>query len=139
MALDVLKRQIGSQKIAILGSMNELGSVSEAEHSNIGKMCKPKDIDLLVTIGKEASKYLAPAAESNGCVVNAFLNPYEAGVFIKSQIKSKAVILAKGSQNGVFAEEALKSLLKNEHDQKKLVRQSDYWLNQKRQQFEKAS
>jgi UDP-N-acetylmuramoyl-tripeptide--D-alanyl-D-alanine ligase len=136
LALDVLKQQTGPQKIAILGSMNELGKVSEAEHKKVGKACHPKDIDLLVTIGKEASVYLAPAAKANGCRVETFTNPFEAGLFVKDTIKNKAVILAKGSQNGVFAEEALKPLLKNRYDEKKLVRQTNYWVALKQKSFQ---
>jgi hypothetical protein len=43
--------------------------------------------------------------------------------------------LAKGSQNRVFAEESLKSLLANPDDTSKLVRQSSSWLQKKRSQF----
>ncbi len=64
-------------------------------------------------------------------------DPYEAGQFVLEQLKPAAVILAKGSQNGVFAEEALKPLLKNSADASKLVRQSTYWLKQKQAQFGK--
>ncbi len=138
MALDVLYSHNGAQKIAILGSMNELGAVSESAHKEIGKMCKPQNIDLLVTIGTQANKYLAPEATKNGCTVHSFTNPYEAGMFIRHTMKPKSVILAKGSQNGVFAEEALKSILKNSHDQVKLVRQSDDWLMKKKKQFESS-
>lgn len=136
MALEVLRAKTAPQKIAILGSMNELGSSSEASHKEIGQLCSPKDIDLLVTIGGDANRWLAPIARKNGCEVESFTNPYEAGMFVKNKVKNKAVILAKGSQNGVFAEEALKPLLKNEYDQKKLVRQSKQWLAKKRHSFE---
>jgi hypothetical protein len=45
------------------------------------------------------------------------------------------VVLAKGSQNGVFAEEALRLLLADPADVPKLVRQSDYWLKRKARAF----
>ncbi|MDZ7786078.1 MAG: cyanophycin synthetase [Candidatus Saccharibacteria bacterium] len=136
MALEVLQRKTGPQKIAILGNMNELGQKSAELHKEIGQSCKPKNIDLLVTIGADANEYLAQEAKKNGCDVKAFTNPYQAGVFLKDRVKHKAVILAKGSQNGVFAEEAIKPLLKNPHDEKKLVRQSKDWLIKKRNSFE---
>jgi UDP-N-acetylmuramoyl-tripeptide--D-alanyl-D-alanine ligase len=78
---------------------------------------------------------LASAAKARGCQVKSFLSPYAAGEFVKELIKSKAIVLAEGSQNGVFAEESLKVLLANPADKDKLVRQSDYWLNIKRKQF----
>jgi UDP-N-acetylmuramoyl-tripeptide--D-alanyl-D-alanine ligase len=70
-----------------------------------------------------------------GCTVESFLSPYEAGEFVHGQLQSWAVVLAKGSQNGVFAEEAVKLLLKDSADTSRLVRQSDYWMRVKRSQF----
>ena len=44
-------------------------------------------------------------------------------------------MLVKGSQNGVFAEEAVKQLLANPSDIDNLVRQTDFWMNKKATQF----
>jgi UDP-N-acetylmuramoyl-tripeptide--D-alanyl-D-alanine ligase len=134
-ALDVLYKAKASQRIAILGSMNELGDYSESAHREVGEHCDPKKLDLVVTIGRDANTWLAPLAEARGCKVKTFLSPYDAGKFVKNEIKQGAVVLAKGSQNGVFAEEALKVLLENPDDASKFVRQSEYWMNIKRKQF----
>ncbi|MFA5003807.1 MAG: Mur ligase family protein [Candidatus Saccharimonadales bacterium] len=134
-ALDVLYANTAKQRIAILGNMNELGDYSQEAHQEIGDYCDAKKLDLVVTIGTDANKYLAPAAKKQGCVVKTFTSPYEAGEFVASKLQSGAIVLAKGSQNGVFAEEALKPLLQNADDQTKLVRQSPYWIKQKQQQF----
>lgn len=134
-ALDVLYASDARQKIAILGTMNEMGEGSAHMHEEIGEYCDPTKLDVVVTIGNQAALYTAHAAIQKGCKVVSFLNPYEAGDWVKDNIKEKAVVLAKGSQNGVFAEEALKTLLARSADEKKLVRQSDYWMNVKRQQF----
>lgn len=119
------------QKIAILGSMNELGATSEQEHMTIGNYCDPSKLDLVVTIGSDANAFIAPAAKNKGCKVHEFTDATTAGLFIKSQLKEAAVILAKGSQNGVFAEEAVKQLLADHKDSSKLVRQSTTWLKKK--------
>lgn len=134
-ALDVLYNTEAKQRIAILGSMNELGSDSPILHSEIGGYCNPKKLDLVVTIGREAAEFLAPVAKNQGCNVKTFMNPSEAGEYVADQIETGAVILAKGSQNGVFAEEAVKVLLANASQARKLVRQSKYWLKVKKQQF----
>ena len=134
-ALDVLYSAKSNQRIAILGSMNELGSSSSDCHREIGAYCDPKKLDLVVTIGDQAADHLAPAAREAGCQVNSFSSPYEAGEYVAGMMKPGAVVLAKGSQNGVFAEEAVKLLLDHPRDAKKLVRQSDYWLAQKSKQF----
>ena len=134
-ALDVLYATKASQRIAILGSMNELGDYAEEAHREVAEYCDPKKLDLVVTIGRDAEQWLAPLAKERGCLVKSFQSPYAAGKFVRSELKAKAVVLAKGSQNGVFAEEALKSLLENSADAAKLVRQSPYWLRVKAKQF----
>lgn len=123
------------QRIAILGSMNELGDMSAPAHEQIGKACDPKVLDWVVTIGDEAEKYLASAAKSKGCQARSFKSPYEAGAFVHKVMQPESVILAKGSQNGVFAEEAIKILLRDTAEEAKLVRQSKSWLDKKSQQF----
>lgn len=134
-ALVALYKTDSPQRIAILGSMNELGGASAEAHKSIGNICDPAKLNLLVTIGSEANKYLAPAAENKGCQVKSFENPYDAGEYLQSKIEPGAVILAKGSQNGVFAEEAVKKLLADPDDANKLVRQSEFWLKKKQISF----
>ncbi len=134
-ALDTLYMLQAPQKIAILGNMNELGAYSKRSHIEVGNYCDPKKVDLIITIGPDANKYLAPAAEAKGCRVKAFDSPYEIAAYLKSRIKPQAIILAKGSQNGVFAEEAVKDLLAHKRDAYQLVRQSEHWLKIKRKAF----
>jgi len=123
------------QRIAILGGMNELGEYSREAHHEVGDYCDPKKLDVVVTIGVDAKKWLAPAARQRGCTVHSFMNPYDAGVYVASKMKAGAAVLAKGSQNGVFAEEALKPLLAEATDAERLVRQSPSWLARKAKQF----
>lgn len=137
-ALDALYNQPAPQRIAILGMMNELGNFSEAAHREIGGYCDPKKLDLVVTIGKDAKTILADAAEAKGCHVARCDSPYQAGKLVAERLKQNGVVLAKGSQNGVFAEEAVKQLLADGGDVFKLVRQSDFWMAKKRAQFEDA-
>jgi UDP-N-acetylmuramoyl-tripeptide--D-alanyl-D-alanine ligase len=136
-ALKTLMEIEAPQRIAILGSMNELGDTSAQAHEKIGKLCDPTKIEWVITIGADAQKYLAPAALANGCQVKSFDSPYLAGGFAHSVLKPGAVILAKGSQNRVFAEEAVKVLLHSTEDEEKLVRQSEYWLEKKDDQFDR--
>ncbi len=134
-ALDVLYAAKTSCRIAILGSMNELGNYSREAHCEVGAYCNAAKLDWVVTIGLDAERYLAPAALEAGCRVKSFMSPYEAGEFVKKQLVAKAIVLAEGSQNGVFAEEALKALLLRPSDAEKLVRQSPSWLAIKQRQF----
>jgi UDP-N-acetylmuramoyl-tripeptide--D-alanyl-D-alanine ligase len=134
-ALDVLYATPAKQRIALLGNMNEMGELSPGMHKDIGEYCDPSKLNLVVTLGPDANEYLAPAAEAKGCTVQTFASPYLAGEFLKSRVSDGAAVLIKGSQNAVFAEEAIKSLLANPDDAQKLVRQSPDWLKKKHAQF----
>ena len=125
-----------SCKIAVLGDMNELGDSSKLEHEKIGRLCDPKQLDLLITVGKLAKKHLAPIAEKNGCKVLSFDKSPEAGEFLESKGIKDTTILFKGSQGGIYLEEAIKPLLNNPADSQKLVRQSETWLKKKQQFFD---
>ncbi|PLS81774.1 hypothetical protein CYG49_01355 [Candidatus Saccharibacteria bacterium] len=123
------------QRIAILGSMNELGTYTAQAHEEVGRMCDVNMLSWVLTIGDDAEKYIAPVASSNGCQVRSFKNPYDAGAFARKVIEPGTVVLVKGSQNGVYSEEAIKNLLHSTADEEKLVRQSRYWLDRKHKQF----
>jgi UDP-N-acetylmuramoyl-tripeptide--D-alanyl-D-alanine ligase len=137
-ALDSLYQMQAPQKIALLGNMNELGDLSKQAHIDVGEYCEAKQLDLVVTLGPDANKYLAPAAEAKGCQVKIFTHPSKAGQFIRDQIKTGATILVKGSQNTVYAEEAIKELLADPGDAKLLVRQSKDWLLKKEASFKNS-
>ncbi len=134
-ALDVLYAQPANQRIAILGSMNEMGELSPDMHKDVGAYCDPARLNLVVTIGQDAKQFLAPAAKARGCHVETFDSPYDAGRYVQRQLEDNAAVLVKGSQNGVFAEEAAKLLIDNPAESAKLVRQSSGWLAEKRRQF----
>jgi UDP-N-acetylmuramoyl-tripeptide--D-alanyl-D-alanine ligase len=120
------------QRVIILGSMNELGPESAQYHAQVGGQCDPNWLDWVITIGEEAARYLAPAAKANGCQVATFINPIDAGAFANKVLEENAVLLAKGSQDSVFAEEAIKILLHDEiEEEKALVRQDEEWMAKK--------
>ncbi|HVQ44271.1 MAG TPA: Mur ligase family protein [Candidatus Saccharimonadia bacterium] len=127
------------RRIAILGSMNEMGSASPRYHEEAGVAAA--GVDLLVTIGALANTYLGPAAVNAGLDPTRWKpadSPYVAGAFLGLLLQPGDVVLAKGSQNGVFAEEAVKLLLADPADAAHLVRQSPAWLRTKRAQFPDA-
>lgn len=134
-ALETLYRIDAPQKIALLGAMNELGDYSRDAHIALGRLCDASQIDELITLGPDANEYLAPAAEAKGCKVTRCTTPTEAGEYVASVLKPGALVLAKGSQNKVYAEEAVKLLLADPADAQKLVRQSPEWLKIKANNF----
>lgn len=137
-SLDALYKVEAAVKIALLGNMNELGEYSAQAHTEVGGYCEPSQLQLVVTLGADANSYLADAAIKNGCRVQKAESPYEAALIIKPLLQAGVVLLAKGSQNGVFAEEAVKQLLADPKDSIKLVRQSPEWITKKARQFPPA-
>jgi len=136
-ALEALYQLTVPQKIAVLGSMNELGDGSAAAHEAVGKLCNGNQLAYVVTVGEEARKYLAPAAQTNGCQVVSFNTALEAGAFVHKVLEPGAAILFKGSQGDIYLEEAVKIVLHSTEEESKLVRQSPTWLATKQNFFSK--
>jgi UDP-N-acetylmuramyl pentapeptide synthase len=136
MALNTLYAHPAGKRIALLGNMNELGSQSEKYHRAVGKKCNPAKLDLVVTLGPDANKFLAEEAKKQGCKVLQADTPYQAAKIIEKSLSENVVVLAKGSQNGVYAEEAVKLLLADQEDAGLLVRQTEEWLRKKQKSFD---
>lgn len=124
------------QRIAVLGSMNELGGLSAEAHRAVGELCDPAELAYVVTVGEEAAKYLAPVASTNGCQVVSFATALEAGAFVHKFVEPGGAVLFKGSQGGIYLEEAIKIILHSTDDEALLVRQSPAWLKKKQKFFE---
>ena len=63
--LEVLSlREDGGRKVAILGDMLELGTISESAHRDVGKAVIKNNVDCLITIGEKARLIAESAAES---------------------------------------------------------------------------
>lgn len=124
------------QRIAVLGDMNELGATSAEEHRKLGELCDPSLLDWVITVGEASEKYLAPAARARGCQVKSFKTAVDAGAFAHSVVTKGAAVLLKGSQGGIYLEEAVKVIAMMTEDDK-LVRQSASWMEIKNNFFSK--
>ncbi len=133
-ALQTLYDIDATQKIAVIGDMNELGDSSADEHKKLGEFCDPNGMTWLITVGPQTEAYVAPIAKQKGCQVRSFRSPIEAGAFVHRILQSSAVVLFKGSEGGIFLEEAVKVILHSTDDEHRLVRQSAAWM-QRKQQF----
>lgn len=128
-----------SERIVVFGDMNELGETSQAEHEALGKLCDPNQLIWVVTVGEQSEKFLAPAAKARGCQVKSFQNALLAGSFVRGVLQEGTAILFKGSQGGIYLEEAVKVVLHSTSDESQLVRQSTEWMIQKNDFFSKFS
>jgi len=125
--LDFLKT-FPSPRIAVLGDMRELGLASPPAHRQLYQTAL-KSADTVIGVGPETQKYFKPPA---------FPNWWQATEFLKShpELVSGSTLLVKGSQNTIYLEELVKSLLSPKalrlYRSKSLIcRQSPYWLKVK--------
>lgn len=129
-ALEFLE-SIPGRKIALLGSMNELGDYEKAGHERVGEKAG-QIADIILTVGEAAKKYLAPAALAGKKVkkdsVLSFNTAGEAGEWLVKKLRANDVVLAKGSQNNVRVERAVEKIMADPKKKEELlVRQSDFW------------
>lgn len=134
-ALRALYQMSVPQKIVVIGSMNELGDTSAEEHEALGRLCDPMQLSHVITVGEDAAKYFAPAAQASGCHTVSFKSALDAGAYVHKLMEKDAAVLFKGSQGGIYLEEAIKIVLHSTDDEEQLVRQSPAWLQKKRDYF----
>ena len=120
-----------TRKIAVLGTMNEMGDYFQEAHEEVGQFLADK-VDILVTVG-EGGKIIAKKAEDSGLSsdkIHIFDNSEKAGHFLEGYVKKNDTVLFKGSQNKVRLEKAVKILMKDKDQAEKLlVRQGRVWQN----------
>jgi len=128
-ALEVLGMFPG-RRIAALGTMNELGDLTESAHLKIGKRAADT-ADMLIAVGEQA-KYLAEGAQRAGMsssMIHQFKTSKEAGEFLSGILERNDVVLAKGSQDKVRMERMVKLCMKEpEQARHLLIRQEPFWL-----------
>jgi len=115
------------RKVAILGSMNELGSYEEGAHEEVAGFLKGK-CDLAIFVGKNSSIMQKTYGEKS----LRFATRQELVKNLGKIIKKDDLILVKASQNNNFLEEVVKKLMNNPKDAGKLlVRQGSEWRGKK--------
>lgn len=110
-ALGVLQ-EVGAQqrRIAVLGSMFELGSREEAGHREVGRVAASV-VDELVTIG-ELARFIAQGASEAGLSnqhVREFADNEAAIAYLRGLLRPGDVVLVKGSR-GMHLEEVIVQL-----------------------------
>ena len=100
-ALQYLNSTNGKRKIAVLGDMLELGDYSKSLHEAVGKEVVKNNVDILITVGKEA-KNIAYIAKKNNINAYEYNTNNEAIKKLKEIIEPKDVILVKASNSMNF-------------------------------------
>ena len=111
--IDVLRAEPAARRIAVLGEMLELGSMSETLHRQVGRYAAHAGIDALVGI-RGAAAFLvreAKRAGMSGSRVFFFDDSESAGEFLREWVQPGDAILFKGSR-GTQVEKALATMEK---------------------------
>ncbi|WP_392486373.1 UDP-N-acetylmuramoyl-tripeptide--D-alanyl-D-alanine ligase [Haloimpatiens sp. FM7315] len=94
-AIDVISNIKMGRKIAILGTMRELGHMSYKAHLDVAKYAKLKKIDGLYTLGEYNEAFNEGFGEEN---YKAFESQEQLVDYVKDVIKSEDVVLVKASR-----------------------------------------
>ena len=94
-ALDHLAETPAERRIAVLGTMAELGQDSVRYHREIGELAAALDIDVLVTVGDGALAY----ADGFDGETHAVATPEEAGALLEEVARPGDRVLVKGSRS----------------------------------------
>lgn len=99
-AIDVLVSLSGNKKIAVLGTMRELGDESKKSHEDIGKYAKEKNIDKIFVYG-EFSKFIKDGFGDGACLYEDKKSLIQE---LKKYISNDDIILVKASRGLKFEE-----------------------------------
>jgi len=121
-------------KIAVIGDMLELGSLSDEKHEEVGQKVAGGHFDRLVTVGAQA-RIIASAAKAGGmdaAKIISFDSSDEAKKTVQELIELESAVLVKGSQ-GVRMEKITKEIMAEPmRAQELLCRQYGKWLEVKK-------
>ncbi len=118
------------KRIAVLGDMLELGTVSIEAHREVGRAAAASGAQLLVFVGERMGDAMHAAIEAGASPdqVHHFSTADEAGRFVQQRMKQGDVVLVKGSQ-GMRMERVVKELMAEPlRANELLVRQDPEWM-----------
>jgi UDP-N-acetylmuramoyl-tripeptide--D-alanyl-D-alanine ligase len=131
-ALALLKRFPGPHKMAVLGDMRELGSMTDQAHEEIGTLAGQLGLDHLFTVGPNG-RIMAEAAKAAGMnadTILSFDSADEAKKVVQEILKPETVVLIKGSQNTIRLEKVTKEIMAEPMRANELLcRQEEAWLS----------
>lgn len=109
--LNIYSRKKSGRKVAVLADMLELGEVSEELHLKLGEYVAQNNIDILLTVGKEAKNIALGAKKVNKNIkAQSFENNLEAYKFLKDNLQDGDNVLFKGSR-GMHIDEIVSKII----------------------------
>lgn len=108
-AMAVLGTTEAERRIAVIGDMLELGSVSEEAHYGVGVRAAENGIDILFTFGERALETAKGASENGVGTVKSFNNKEELADELKKMLRPGDAVLFKASR-GMKLEDVIYSI-----------------------------
>jgi UDP-N-acetylmuramoyl-tripeptide--D-alanyl-D-alanine ligase len=108
-AIEVLSQMVGERKIAVLGTMKELGDIASQAHKEVAIYAKDKSIDLLLTCGEYNDEYKEGFGKTENHI--GFTKNEDIVEYLKGELCSDDVLLIKASRSMRF--ETIVEELKN--------------------------
>jgi UDP-N-acetylmuramoyl-tripeptide--D-alanyl-D-alanine ligase len=109
-SVEMLELQKGGARVAVLGSMLELGDLSDALHEDVLRHALARDVDVVVATGKFAQAARAVGAHSGRPALVILEDPVGEYPRLKGILKGDEVVLLKASRG--VALEALVPLIR---------------------------
>lgn len=111
-ALDYLGKITANRKIAVLGDMLELGEYSKDLHEKVGICVAENNIDILITVGKEAKNIVKKAIElgMKEKDIYQFETTEEAIILLKQILIKEDAVLIKAS-NGMHFNKIVEEII----------------------------
>lgn len=132
-SLAVLVKIPAQRKLALLGDMRELGSMTKEEHVRVATAAT-KILDEVVLVGPHMKEYALPVFETAGLIAHWFSTAYQAALYLKANLRTDDILLVKGSQNTLLLEIAIAELLADPTEiETKLCRRGSFWDSQRKQ------
>ncbi len=124
----------GRKTIALLGDMRELGALERVRHEELWEVLQTFPIDYYVFVGAVCNEIIRPRVHGKWKEKTFFtLDSRAAGEYIQGILSTDTdpyFLFAKGSQNTIYLEEALKYFIFPE-EYLKLTRQDELYMKKK--------
>jgi len=117
------------RRLACLGTMAELGALSESAHREAGERVAALGVNLLITVGEEG-KRIGDAARVAGMRaddIRSFDAASDAGQYLQELLQPGDVVLVKGSQSVRMEKIVREVMAEPERASELLVRQGPEW------------
>jgi UDP-N-acetylmuramyl pentapeptide synthase len=131
--VDTIKKETKRPVVFLFGDMRELGAESKIEHEAVAQKLLGI-VDYLYLVGPQTREFILPVVqqqEERLKEIRWFDTSMRAGDYLKDNLPKNAIVLAKGSQNTIFLEEAVKQILADKKDSRNLCRQDAFWMKVK--------